>query len=77
MSYRIGQFLLYVGLIVLIIFFASDYARQPQLGFLCSGVVLLYLAGVLIIRNRKPPEPSQRFRLLRGRRGKDKKAKPS
>ncbi len=75
MSYRFGQFLLYVGLIVLIIFFASDYARQPHLGYLCSGVLLLYLAGILIVRNRKPPEPSQRFRLLRGRRGKEKKSK--
>jgi len=70
LSGRIGQFLLFVSLILLIIFFATDQARQPVYSFCCSGALILILAILLIWRGRTPPpETSARFGMLRRLRG--------
>jgi hypothetical protein len=64
---QIGQFLLMIGLILLVIFLGSDLARNPALEYFCFGV-LITLAGLgLIVRGYTPPPPSQRFRLFRKR----------
>ncbi|MEJ2707332.1 MAG: hypothetical protein P8074_06930 [Anaerolineales bacterium] len=66
LSGRIGQFLLFISLILLTIFFATDQARQPAYAYCCSGVLILILAVLLIWRGRTPPpETSARFGLLR------------
>jgi uncharacterized membrane protein YqjE len=73
LSGRIGQFLLFVSLILLIIFFATDQARQPAYAYCCWGVLILILAVLLIWRARTPPpETSARFGLLRRLRGEER-----
>jgi hypothetical protein len=67
LSGRIGQFLLFIALIILIIFFATDQAQEPVYSYFCSGIILLFAGLFLIWRNRKPPPPSERFRILRSR----------
>jgi uncharacterized membrane protein YqjE len=72
LSGRIGQFLLFISLILLIIFFATDQARHPAYTYCCSGVLILILAVLLIWRGKTPPpETSARFGLLRRLRGEE------
>lgn len=73
MAARIGQFLLFFGLIALIIFFASDQAFSPAYEYLCSGLLLTGGGVLLMWRNRKPSQPSERFRGVRKMRDKSKK----
>lgn len=65
MAARIGQFFLFLGLIVLVVFFGTDQVRQPVYGLFCIGSVLFGFGILLIWRNRQPPPPSERFRLFR------------
>ncbi len=62
---KIGKFLLFIGLILLVVFFAINQANHPSYGYFCVGVVLLILGGLLTIRGHKPPAESMRFRTLR------------
>ena len=67
MAWRIGQFLLFVGLIILIIFFGTDQVRQPVYTYFCTGFILFLLGVVLMWRSyARPSAESRRFRLLRG-----------
>jgi Na+/phosphate symporter len=72
---RVGQFFLFIGLLLLVIFFTTDQAKHPQYGFFFIGVIVLCLGIYLIWRDLKPPEESQRFRAFRRwrERGKEKK----
>lgn len=65
MSYRIGQFFAFIGLIALVIFFASDQVRQPAFGYFCGGIVLVALGIALYMRKPKQPIESARFRMFR------------
>jgi hypothetical protein len=67
LSGRIGQFLLFIALIILIVFFATDQAQEPVFSYFCWGMIFLFSGLFLIWRGRKPPPPSSRFRILRGR----------
>jgi hypothetical protein len=69
-SGRIGQFLLFLSLIALFIFFVSDWNGTTQFRYFCLGMPGLLLGIFLIVRGRKPPEPSGRFRILRQKREK-------
>lgn len=62
---KIGRFLLFIGLILLVVFFAMDQAKHPSYGYFCVGLVVVILGGILIVRGQKPPEESMRFRTLR------------
>jgi 4-amino-4-deoxy-L-arabinose transferase-like glycosyltransferase len=62
---KIGRFLLFIGLILLVVFFAMDQAKHPSYGYFCVGLVVLILGGLLYLRGRKPPAESMRFRTLR------------
>lgn len=68
MSYRwqIGQFLLYIGLIALILFFITDQVNTPYYLVFCFGVLIIILGGYIMWRYRSPAPPSRRFRILRG-----------
>jgi len=67
MSYKwqIGQFLIYMGLIALILFFITDQVDNPSFLFFCSGMLVLILGGYVMWRGRNPAPPSGRFRILR------------
>jgi uncharacterized membrane protein HdeD (DUF308 family) len=62
---RIGSFLILIGLILLVIFFASDQSQDPQFGLFFGGTVLTILGGFMFWHFRPPPTPSGRFRLFR------------
>ena len=67
MSYRwqIGQFLIYMGLIALILFFITDQVNNPYYLVFCAGVLIIFLGVTIMWRYRSPVQPSGRFRLLR------------
>jgi len=62
---KIGRFLLFIGLILLVVFFAMDQAKHPSYGYFCIGLVVAILGGILIVRGHQPPAESMRFRTLR------------
>ena len=62
---KIGRFLLFIGLILLVIFFTMDQAKNPSYGYFCVGVIVVFLGGMLMLRGHQPPEESMRFRTLR------------
>lgn len=72
---RVGQYFLFVGVLLLAIFFSTDPGTPPLVGFFLWGAGLVLLGLYLIRRDWKTPPTSGRFRLLRRlrRRPKDKK----
>ena len=62
---KLGRFFLFIGLILLVVFFAMDQAKHPSYGFLCVGLVVAILGGLLVVRGHQPPAESMRFRTLR------------
>jgi len=62
---KIGKFLLFIGLILLVVFFATDQAKHPSYGYFCIGLVVVILGGLLFVRGHHPPAESMRFRTLR------------
>jgi hypothetical protein len=78
-----GRFLFFIGLVVLVVFFAIDQAEHPTYGYFCIGIVFVLLGTVLMVRGRQPPpEESMRFRTVRRwreqmkQRKADRKKKP-
>ncbi len=73
---KIGRFLFFIGLILLVVFFAVDQSVHPTYGYFCAGVVVLLLGGLLMLRGQKPPpDESMRFRTLRRWREQQKERK--
>jgi sugar phosphate permease len=72
---KIGRFLFFIGLILLVIFFTVNQAKNPSFGYLCSGVVVLILGALLMWRGQQPPAESMRFRTLRKWREQQKQRK--
>ena len=63
---KIGRFILFIGLILLVVFFAVDQANHPSYAYFCVGVVMLLTGGTLMLRGQAPPpDESMRFRTLR------------
>jgi hypothetical protein len=62
---RIGQFFLFIGLILLVIFFFTDQAQNPSYGYFFFGAASTFLGGYLMWRYRKPGPQADRFRSLR------------
>jgi hypothetical protein len=73
MSAQIGQFLLVIGLILLVIFFGTDQVNRPAYNYFCGGLVILAIGIYLYWRDRPPAKPSGRFRILRGSNRPDQK----
>ena len=65
MRERIGCFFIIVSVVVLVIFFASDLAKETSYEFLCLGAVGLVIGIVLAVGGRPPAKPSGRFGTLR------------
>lgn len=75
MTWRVGQFFLTIGLVVLVLFWATGEVNQPDWSFFCGGALAVALGVLLIVRDRPPPQETGRFRMIkeRGRkRGKGK-----
>ncbi len=72
---RLGQFLLFIGIILLVVFFVSDQNTYFQPGFFFVGLVLSFLGVYIIWRDWKPTSESKRFRTLRRLRKKDEPEK--
>ena len=72
---KLGQFAIVVGLILTAVFFAAGEGRGMAVGYLLSGLVLVFLGGYLYLRGRKPDDPNTaRFRTVRKfRERKDKR----
>ena len=63
---KIGRFFFFIGLILLVVFFAMDQAKHPAYGYFCIGVIVVLLGGILMLRGQQPPPAeSIRFRTLR------------
>lgn len=62
MRARFGQFLIFIGIILCLIFYASYAGNQPDEDFLGWGVLLVALGGFFVFRFRKPAPPVERFR---------------
>jgi hypothetical protein len=62
---KIGRFLFFIGLILLVVFFAMDQSQHPAYGYFCIGALITFLGGMLMMRGQKPPDESMRFRTVR------------
>ena len=74
-KHKIGRFLLFIGLILLVVFFAVDQSLHPSYGYFCVGVIVVLLGGLLMVRGQQPPAESMRFRTLRRRREQQRQRK--
>jgi sugar phosphate permease len=72
---KLGRFLFFIGLILLVIFFTIDQATHPTYGYLCAGLVVVILGAVLMLRGQPPPTDSMRFRTIRRWREQQKERK--
>jgi len=72
---KIGQFFMFIGLILLVIFFVAGPGRISAYGYLLGGLGLLLLGGIIQFRDRQPIDPNTaRFRTVRKfRERKDKR----
>jgi len=71
--YRIGTFLLLVGVGLLIFFFISEAAKQVTFNYLCWGLILIVIGFVLRSQLKRSVNPSGRFSLVRKMMPKAKK----
>ena len=62
---KIGRFFFFIGVILLVVFFAMDQAKNPSYGYFCVGIIIVILGVVLMRRGYQPPAESMRFRTLR------------
>ena len=65
-KWQVGQFLIFLALIVLIVFFITNQVGSPEFLYFCSGFALLILGGYLMWIGRNPTSASsERFRTIR------------
>jgi len=62
---RIGNFLILIGILLLILFFASNANETPNFLFLLGGVGSVFLGYQFAKRPRIEPSESKRFRTVR------------
>jgi hypothetical protein len=73
---RFGQFFFFIGLLALIVFFASLQSDSPQFHFCLSGGVLFFLGVYAMWKGRNPEvPPDERFYTLRRLRSRKSKRK--
>jgi MYXO-CTERM domain-containing protein len=71
---RLGTFFILLGIFFLIMFIASDAAKQPNFDYLLFGLVGLGF-GLVFRRRASPPSPSGRFGWYKNLREKSKQRK--
>jgi hypothetical protein len=62
---RLGQFFLFIGLILLILFAGSSQTQGTQVGYFCLSMLVFAVAFFLIFKDWKPPSAGSRFSSLR------------
>lgn len=62
---RLGEFFLFIGGLLLIIFFTTGQSQDPPAWLFFVGLAMTGLGVYFIRKDWKPPAPSQRFRILR------------
>ena len=73
MSRQIGEFLFFIGLTALVIFFATWGLKHPAWSFCFWGLFPFATGVYLMLKNpHPPPSASARFRMLRKIRKTDK-----
>jgi hypothetical protein len=75
MSRQIGEFFIFIGVILLVIFFASDQTENTSWGYFISGAALVALGGILMWHNRRTDLENSRFRAYHKMRDRPKKVK--
>jgi hypothetical protein len=67
LSRRIGNFFIILGGLLIFLFVFSDLAKTPKYNLLVMGALGVLFGLVLTWSNPPPPpQPSERFRLLKG-----------
>jgi hypothetical protein len=74
---RIGIFFLFVGLVAMWIYFATDFSNEPVFLLFLAALGMIFLGIALIRRDYKPPPPSSRFRLFRRKNKSEKQDRES
>ena len=64
MYLRIGYFFITASVIVLFVFAASYQVNDPDYKLLLSGLGIIFIGIVMVIRNRRTSEKADRFRML-------------
>jgi drug/metabolite transporter (DMT)-like permease len=68
MAPRIGTFLFFFGVCLIVLFILTDLASQPNFAYFLLGAVAIITGGVLWWRTpsgEAPPPPPGRFRMLK------------
>ena len=71
MTYRIGIFFLFIGLISLAIYFASDFGNSPAFLLFFAALGMIFLGIALMRKGYTQPPPSERFKSWRKFRNKN------
>lgn len=64
-KYRLAQYFLIIGIVLLVVFFATDQSQNPQFGLFFIGALATGLGAFLMVKSYKPPPPSTRFQTIR------------
>jgi uncharacterized membrane protein len=73
MAGSIGRFFLFIGIVMMMVYFATDLSESPVFTLFFSGLGLIILGIALIRKQHSPPTHSERFRLIRKLVRKEKK----
>ena len=64
-KWNVGQFFVILGILLLVLYFATSQVDSPIVYYFCFGVILLLFGVYLMWIGRNPPVVSDRFRSLR------------
>lgn len=64
-TYRLAQYFLIIGILLLVIFFGTDQSQNPQFGLFFIGSLVTFFGAFLLVKSYKPPPPSTRFRTIK------------
>jgi hypothetical protein len=74
LSWRLGEFFLFIGLLALFVFIVGLQAGSPSLAYCLFGLFFVILGGYALFRGRRPGNlPDTRFQAVRKLRSKGKK----
>jgi uncharacterized membrane protein len=73
MAGSIGRFFLFIGIVMMMVYFATDLSESPVFTLFFAGLGLIILGIALIRKQHSPPTHSERFRLIRKLVRKEKK----
>jgi hypothetical protein len=73
MTGSLGRFFLFIGIVMMMVYFATDLSESPVFSLFFAGLGLIILGIALIRKQHPPPTHSERFRLIRKLARKEKK----